>query len=72
MTTSPNDDTSKDTGYIDDSQLPEELRPDSEAEGRADRAVDPAATAGGLEAGRVPEPSARTPEDEPDVSEPTG
>ena len=71
MTTTPNDDDASAAGYIDDSQLPEDLRPDAEDTGRGDRAVDPAATAGDLEAGQVPEPSERTPDDEPDVSEPT-
>jgi hypothetical protein len=62
-----------DAGYIDDSQLPEELRPDAEGmEGGG--AGDGRSLAEGAteEAGQLPDSSPSSPDGVSDVSEPTG
>jgi hypothetical protein len=61
-----------DTGYIDDSQLPEELRPDAEGMGHGDSTSQPSLGDGATEeVGQSPEASPSTGDDESDVSEPT-
>jgi hypothetical protein len=62
-----------DAGYIDDSQLPEELRPDAEGLGETDSKQQPSLGEGATEnVGQSSEASPSAPDGESDVSEPTG
>jgi hypothetical protein len=62
-----------DAGYIDDSQLPEELRPDAEGMDGGGAGERPSLADGATEeTGNLPDSSPASPDGVSDVSEPTG